>query len=254
MECENEIRQMRELVEREQKSLLKIPKEEHRSPVKPKKTRMEYIYQKLFAVRGERKGRLRLSRPNQVNIYDEEEQNVADYRFTKPVVLFSKVQEHQHGYGRDTLEFSFDSKEEYGGEELVERNVKDDQKIRRGIDKAHEGFEVSSNRMMTRIGGAFGELTDECKAVRAFVQEQKRFVGKTALECQQKALELQRSLQSSLGDMQRVHRTAISAVDERQRGFVVPMRQTVGYAPQRYPIVRGYGDGLVGGYGRNDRY
>jgi hypothetical protein len=90
----------------------------------------------------------------------------------------------------------------------------------RKAERIQKGFEKASERFLSKINGAFGELEDDCQDFGMYVQQERLKLSKAVSDLGQHNLELSRAIQESRNEVEQ----ALASFPEFQRSAEISSR------------------------------
>ena len=260
-ECEMEIRRYREKVEREKRTIMKSVRQE---AMKNQVIDRRLIIQRIASIRpSSSKSRVTLHRSTAkcVNVYDDVFDNCT---LTRPQMVFQKKPMKKKKRTVETSPRRAESprrpeiqeapkttpvpapatpapapqpKPKATDDVLLERTEDEEQKMKYSMNKTQREFDANCDKLKTRMNGVFGDMNDDCRELRSFIQEQNKLLSRQAMDFRQHAMEISRNFHQSLNELEGVHRAAISTM-ATVNADPQPQPQPVYFAPQPpYPVV-----------------
>jgi hypothetical protein len=87
---------------------------------------------------------------------------------------------------------------------------------RRSNGNRRASVDSTSRRVMSHMHDGFGELADDCRDMRGFVQAQRRGLNQAETDVRQQSLELARAFRETVADIEHIHQSALAALSSIQ--------------------------------------
>ena len=269
-ECESEMRRYRDKIAKEKKNIMKSLRQE---ALRHNPFDRTLITQRLVSLKPDQKPKIRLHRSaaKSISVYDEIDNNCI---LTRAQVVFQRrPTKRKQTVGEDValpfteernlqiepiIQFPKQRKESsvkekpvtYNENVFVEITEDEHQKLKHDMNKTQRVFDVSFDKVKTKINGVFGSINEQCKDLKSLVQEENRFLTRQTFDFRQQSMEISRAINMCLNELENVHRSAIVKlnVDHVEHVphpppqiFVGPPYPVMSYAvaaPQRRPARR----------------
>jgi hypothetical protein len=229
-ECQAEIRNYRDRVERQKKQMLSSVSEETRADTGHR----VLVISRVFSLRPQRRVekspvKLCISRSQRLSIFDDEP---FEGIMTRPATLFDSPATNVRRQS-DGREFTLIEKKKKHLASIEALDVPDSESatlaIERVPDLGHHtikkmkgGIDETSDQVLSGMNTAFDELGDQCREFKSFIQTEHRKLGRTVTEFRQRNLDANRAIHQSITEMQQAYHSALTSLTTTRRSSELP--------------------------------
>lgn len=240
-EGQRQIQEYKEKIEREKKAIAKQKKSEK---LEEFKRRWQIESLKVVTVRPKnqkkKKKRLHRSSPFAISYFEDPylslDRPKTIFQLTSPPIRplaefdASTIIPTKNLPLKSTIQPIEDLLSDQESDAYVERTSDQYRKLKNTVSKYQHEFEMNSQKTTNNMNRVSNTINGEIKDIKTYVQEQSRIVSKTALEFHQQTLEMTRSFHAAVSDLESVHHTAASAMNQLKQN--IEIQSSYSFAPQ----------------------